>query len=92
MKVSKRKDVAFKKKTRGPRGSKYDDTLKTLRALKKDEALILTPENMTVQSLKTRVWSAMFRAGMLESRRYYATRTTEEGNLAIMVKMKETTK
>jgi len=89
VKVSKKKDIAFKKKTRGLRGSKYDDILESLRALKKDEALILTPDKgMSVQSLKTRVWSAMYRSGMLESKRYYATRTTEEGNLAIMVKMK----
>lgn len=89
MKITKKEDVKFKKKTRGPRGSKYEDILKSLRVLKKDEALILTPDkDMSVQSLKTRVWSAMYRAGMLESKRYYATRTTEEGNLAIMVKMK----
>jgi hypothetical protein len=91
MKITNREDVKFKKKVRGPRGTKYEDTLKALRKLKKSEALILTPDKgMTVQSLKTRIWSAMYRAGMLdpEAKRYYATRTTEEGGLAVMVKMK----
>ena len=89
MKISKKKAIKLKKKERERRGSKYNDILETLKNLKDDEALIITPdEGMTVQSLKTRVWSAMNRAGMLESPRYYATRTTEKGDLAIMVKMK----
>ena len=91
MKISKKEDVKFKKKVRGPRGSKYEDILKAIRVLKKDYVLTLTPDKgMTVQSLKTRVWSAMYRAGMLDKtiKRYYATRTTEKGNLAIVVKMK----
>ena len=91
MKISKRKDVEFKKKTRGLRGSKYDYILIPLRKLKKDEVLTLTPTTgMTVQGLKTRVWSAMYRGGLLDrsTKRYYATRTTEDGKLAIMVKMK----
>ena len=89
MNVKKTKDVKFKKKTREPQGSKYDEILDSLRDLKTDEALILTPpKGMTVQSMKTRIWSAMYRALMLEDKRYYSTRSTSDGKLAIMVKMK----
>lgn len=91
MEVTHRDNVEFKKKVRGPRGSKYEETLEALRNLGKDNALILDPpEGMSVLNLKTRIWSAMYRAGLLDNpkERYYSTRTTDDSKLAVMVKVK----
>ena len=93
MEVTHKENVKFKKKIRGPRGTKYEDILELLRNLGKNNALILTPdEGMTVLELKTRIWSAMYRAGLLDKNptdRYYATRTTDDNKLAVIVKTKK---
>lgn len=92
MEVTHKDNVEFKKHVRSPRGSKYKEIMDSLRELDNDNALILTPdEGMTVLELKTRIWSAMYRAGLLEknpSGRYYTTRTTDDNKLAIMVRTK----
>ena len=93
MEVTHKDNVELKKKARGPRGTKYEEVLELLRNLGKDNALILTPdEGMTVLELKTRIWSAMYRAGLLDRNptgRYYSTRTTDDNKLAIMVRIKK---
>ena len=81
VKISKLKNVKLKEREK--QVSKYADIIESVKKLKMHEVCLLSvPKGTSLETYRNRVWAALRRTGMLESKKY-VSRITESKEIAI---------